>query len=142
MLHMSKELADRYVALWNEPDPATRSALIRELWAPDGNQVLVDPPEEIRAAAAAIAFPVPPLEVHGYDALEARVTRAYEMFVEPGEHVFEAAGEPSVLLSNVIAIRWSMVSTATREVVGGGLDVVALDGEGRIRTDHQFIGAS
>ncbi|WP_250573762.1 hypothetical protein [Nonomuraea sediminis] len=139
---MSKELADRYVALWNEPDPATRSALIRELWAPDGNQVLVDPPEEIRAAAAAIAFPVPPLEVHGYDALEARVTRAYEMFVEPGEHVFEAAGEPSVLLSNVIAIRWSMVSTATREVVGGGLDVVALDGEGRIRTDHQFIGAS
>lgn len=139
---MSKELADRYVALWNEPDPATRSALIRELWAPDGNQVLVDPPEAIRDAAAALAFPVPPLEVHGYDALEARVTRAYEMFVEPGEHVFEAAGEPFVLLSNVIGFRWSMVSTATREVVGGGLDVVALDGEGRIRTDHQFIGAS
>ncbi|MFI6600210.1 hypothetical protein ACIBHX_28535 [Nonomuraea sp. NPDC050536] len=139
---MSKELADRYVALWNEPDSATRGELIRQLWAPAGNQVLVDPPEAIRDAAAALAFPAPPLEVHGYDALEARVTRAYEMFVEPGEHVFETAGEPTVLLSNLVVVRWSMVSTGTREVVGGGLDVLALDGDGRIRTDHQFIGVS
>lgn len=137
-----KQCADRYVAQWNEPDPATRGALIRELWAPGGIQVLIDPPEAIRNAAAALAFPVPPLEVHGHEALDARVTRAYEMFVAPGEHVFRVAGEPFVLLSNVIGVRWSMVSVRDGEVVGGGLDILALDGEGRIRTDHQFIGVS
>ncbi|WP_433515195.1 hypothetical protein ACQP2T_06015 [Nonomuraea sp. CA-143628] len=137
-----KQWADRYIAQWNEPDPATRSALIRELWAPDGIQVLVDPPQEIRDAATALAFPVPPLEVRGHDALDARVSRAYEMFVEPGEHVFEAAEEAYSLMPNVLAIRWSMVSTRTGEAVGGGLDILAVDGEGRLRTDHQFIGAS
>ncbi|WP_188191865.1 hypothetical protein [Nonomuraea sp. SYSU D8015] len=135
-----KHLADRYVAQWNEPHPAARSALIREVWAPDGIQVLVDPPEAIRDAAAALAFPVPPLEVRGHDALTARVTRAYEMFVAPGEHVFEAAEEPFLLLPGVLGIRWSMVSTRTGERVGGGLDILALDEEGRVRTDHQFIG--
>lgn len=137
-----KRWADRYVAQWNEPDPATRTALVRELWAPDGVQVLVDPPQEIREAAADLAFPAPPLEVRGHDALDARVARAYEMFVAPGEHVFEAAGEASLLLPNVVAVRWSMVSTRTWEAVGGGLDILALDGDGRVRTDHQFIGVS
>jgi hypothetical protein len=33
-----------------------------------------------------------------------------------------------------------MVTTGTREAVGGGVDVLALDADGRIRTDHQFIG--
>jgi hypothetical protein len=137
-----KELAGRYIAQWNEPDPAKRSTVIRELWAQDGIQVLVDPPEEIRRAATALAFPVPPLEVRGHDALDARVTRAYEMFVAPGEHVFEAAEEVSVLLRNVIAVRWAMVSTRNGEAVGGGLDILALDENGAIRTDHQFIGAN
>src|SRR5690348_1309538 len=31
-------LGDRYIALWNEPDPAARRAMIRELWATDGSQ--------------------------------------------------------------------------------------------------------
>ena len=136
----TKQLIDRYVAQWNEPDPAARSALIDELWAPGALHVLVDPPQEVRDAAAALAFPAPPLEVRGLAALNARVTRAYEMFVAPGEHVFEAAAEPAVLLPDVVAVRWSMVATGTREPVGGGLDVLALDADGRIRTDHQFIG--
>jgi hypothetical protein len=36
-------LVDRYVALWNEPDRDIRRNAIRDLWAPDGAQVLVDP---------------------------------------------------------------------------------------------------
>ncbi|MEV5746267.1 hypothetical protein AB0L00_00490 [Actinoallomurus sp. NPDC052308] len=137
-----KELADRYIAQWNESDPAARSAAIRELWAEDGVQVLVDPPQEIRQAAAGLAFAVPPLEVRGHAAMDARVTRAYEMFVAPGEHVFEAAAEVCVLLPNVVGVRWSMTSTSSGEAVGGGLDVLALDDDGRIRADYQFIGAS
>ncbi|GAA4979981.1 hypothetical protein HD597_011905 [Nonomuraea thailandensis] len=135
-----QQWAGRYVAQWNEPDPATRSALIRELWAKDAVHILTDPPEAIRDAAAAIAFPVPPLEVRGHDALDARVTRAYEMFVEPGEHVFETAGEAVALLPRVVGVRWSMVSVRTGETVGGGLDVLVLDGDGRVLSDHQFIG--
>ncbi|MET7334724.1 hypothetical protein [Nonomuraea sp. NPDC005650] len=137
-----KQWADRYVAQWNEPDPAARAALIREVWAFDGVQVLVDPPQEIREAAAGLAFPVPQLEVRGHDALNARVTRAYEMFVASGEHAFERAEEASLLLPNVLGVRWSMVSTRTGQTVGGGLDILTLDGDGRIRTDHQFIGVN
>lgn len=147
MPHMSnpidaKQLADRYVAQWNEGDPAARTALVRELWAPDAIHVLVDPPQEIRDAAAALAVPAPPLEARGFDALNARVARGYEMFIASGEHVFEAAEEPFVLLPNVLGLRWTMRSTRTGEIAGGGLDILALDDEGRIRTDHQFIDTS
>lgn len=135
-----RQWTDRYVAQWNEPDPAARAALIRELWAPDGVQTLVDPPEEIREAATGLAFAVPALEVRGHDALNARVTRAYERFVAPGEYRFQAAGEARPLLAGVLSVRWSMVSARTGQVAGGGLDILALDGNGQIRTDHQYIG--
>src|SRR5947209_5651902 len=36
------ELIDRYLAAWNEPDPARRAALIEQVWAADGR--LIDPP--------------------------------------------------------------------------------------------------
>jgi hypothetical protein len=137
-----RQWAARYIAQWNEPDPAARAALVGELWAPDGVQVLVDPPQEIREAAAGLAFPVPSLEVRGHDALNARVTRAYEMFVAPGEYTFEVAGEAIRLGSSVLSIRWSMVAARTQQAVGGGLDIIALDGDGRIRSDHQFVGVT
>jgi hypothetical protein len=82
------QLVDRYISLWNDPDPAVRRKLIHEVWRPDGAEVLVDPPQEIREAAKNLEFPIPTLDVHGYDALEARVTRAYDMFIAPGEYVF------------------------------------------------------
>jgi len=135
------ELVDRYVALWNEPDPDVRRKLIHELWAPDGAQVLVDPPEEVRDVADRLKFSIPPLEVHGYDALEARVTRAHEMFVAPGAYVFEPGGNVSRPLSNVISFTWTMTARADGERAGGGLDVLAISTDGRIRTDYQFIGA-
>ncbi|MDL4814497.1 hypothetical protein [Actinomadura opuntiae] len=137
-----EQWSDRYIAQWNESDPETRRVLIKELWTPDGVQVLVNPPQEIRDAARNLAFPIPPLEVRGHDALNGRISRAYDMFVAPGEHVFKAAGEATYLLPNVLALRWSMASVDTGEAVGGGLDVITLDDEGRIRTDHQFIGGS
>jgi hypothetical protein len=73
--------------------------------------------------------------------LLARVTRAYEMFVAPGEHVFEARGDAFLLLPHLFSVRWSMVTSRGGQAVGGGLDVLALDADGRIRTDHQFIEA-
>ena len=136
----TKELADRYTELWNEADASARGALVRELWAEDGVHVIAEPPEEIRAAAANLAFPAPSLEVRGYAELTGRVARAYEMFVAPGTHAFRLRGEPHRLLSSVVAIRWSMVATDGGAVAAGGLDVLALDETGRIRLDTQYIG--
>ena len=82
----------RWFALWTEADPQARSRQVADLWATDGAQVLVDPPQEMRDAATALAFPVPRLEVRGHDEIDRRVTQAYAMFVEPGVHTFEAAG--------------------------------------------------
>jgi hypothetical protein len=49
----------RWFALWIEPDPQARSRQVAELWATNGAQVLVDPPQAVRDAATALAFPVP-----------------------------------------------------------------------------------
>jgi hypothetical protein len=91
-------------------------------------------------AADRLRFPIPPLEAHGYDALEARVARAYEMFVAPGDYAFEFRDNASHLLSNVVTFTWTMASRTGGGIAGGGLEILALDNEGRIRTDYQFIG--
>lgn len=141
--HDDKELtrfAERYVALWNEPDPAVRRAAIDELRAVDGAQILVDPPEPVRAAATDLAVPIPSFEVRGREALDRRVSRAYEMFIAPGEHVFAPHGHPVRLTPNLVGLGWAMVTRADGTVQGGGYEVIALDEEGRIRLDHQYIG--
>ena len=132
-------ISERYVALWNERDPEVRRSAIHALWAADGAQVLADPPMEVRRAAADLRFTTPTLEVRGHEALEARVARAYEMFVEPGDYEFRASSDATELLRNLVTIRWSRVATADGTHVGGGVDVIDLDEDGRIRTDYQFI---
>lgn len=133
-------LTEQYVALWNEADPALRRKRLEELWAVGGTQVLTDPPQAIREAAAEIAFPVPYLDVRGHDALEARVTRAYEMFLAPGEYVFSPLGSAVRLAGQLVGLGWAMESVADGSHAATGYDVLALDEDGRIRSDHQFIG--
>jgi hypothetical protein len=87
MTTSTTDLADRYVALWNEPDPDRRRTMVRERWCADAVQVL-DPPEEIRERAAELGFPRTTLEARGHAALEMRIARAYESFVAPGAFVF------------------------------------------------------
>ncbi len=131
-----KELVDRYVAVWNEPDPGGRRRAIAELWTEDGTQIL-QPPEEIREAAVSLGVS-PTLRARGHDELETRVARAYEQFVAPGEFVFRPRGNPS-RLDDVVKFGWEMVAKETGEVAGAGLEFVVLEGDGRIRTDYQFI---
>ncbi len=64
-----KSLAERYVALWNEPDPAVRRTIIRQLWAPAGEHIL-DPPKELRQPAHALGFQAPQLQSRGYAAIQ------------------------------------------------------------------------
>ncbi|HEY3201802.1 MAG TPA: hypothetical protein VGK55_14785 [Actinomycetes bacterium] len=148
---MGKQLDDqalvdftrRWFALWTEADPQARSGQVADLWATNGAQVLVDPPQEVRDAATALAFPVPRLEVRGHDEIDRRVTQAYAMFVEPGVYTFQAAAGDAVLLAPaLVGLGWDMVTVADGTVAGSGFDVIVLDDDGRILLDHQHIAPS
>jgi hypothetical protein len=102
----------------------------------------VDPPQEVRDAATALAFPVPRLEVRGHDEIERRVTQAYALFVEPGVYTFQAAGDAVLLAPALIGLGWEMVTVADGTVAGSGYDVIVLDDDGRILLDHQHIAPS
>ncbi|MFJ5308231.1 hypothetical protein [Streptomyces sp. NPDC088350] len=134
-----QDLAARYLAQWTEPDPARRRAAIESLWAEDGTHVL-QPPAEIREIAAGLGFDHPTLRAQGYDAIETRVTRSYERFVAKGGFTFRPRTD-AVRLDGLIQFRWDTVAVGSGDVVGGGLEVLALDAEGRIRTDYMFPGA-
>ena len=103
----------------------------------------MDPPQEVRHAATALAFPVPRLEVRGHDEIDRRVTQAYAMFIEPGVYTFQAAAGDAVLLAPaLVGLGWDMVTVADGTVAGSGYDVMVLDDDGRILLDHQHIAPS
>jgi hypothetical protein len=114
------EFTDRYVSLWNEPDPTLRRRLIAELWAPSGANLTATS------------------EHHGYQELEVRVSDAYEKFVGSGAYRFRslnnAAGH-----HDAVRFNWEMFNPATHEIASRGLEVFILDNDGRILTDYQFI---
>jgi hypothetical protein len=133
----SNDLADHYVALWNEPDPDRRRQLIAELWAVDGAQIL-QPPQEIREIAARPGIGLTAtLEARGHAALEVRATSAYEAFIAPGAFRFRRRDNVE-RLADVVKFNWEMVST-DGEVAGVGLEFLVLGPDGRIHRDYQFI---
>ena len=138
MLLDPKELVDRYVAVWIEPDAERRRKAIVELWAEDGVQIL-QPPQEVLKTAAELGL-TPTLKARGHDELEVRVTRSYEEFIAPREFVFRAR-DNAARLGNIVKFNWEMVTIGGGEVAGVGLEVLVLDDDGRIQVDYQFIEA-
>lgn len=134
----ARELADRYVAVWNEPDADTRRRAVEDLWAEDGLHLL-EPPEEIVKQAEEIGITAT-LEARGHDALVRRVTRAYDEFVAPGQFVFRRRGDVAAL-RDMVKLRWAMVPAGGGEVLAIGFDLLLLGPDGRIRSDYQFIEA-
>jgi hypothetical protein len=129
-------LADRYVAVWNEPDPTRRRAAVEQLWSEDASHTL-QPPQEIRTAADALGVAVD-LEARGHAALEDRVTKSHHQFVQQGGFVFRPAGD-AARLRDMVKLRWEMVPRAGGDVAATGLQILLLDADGRIRLDYQFI---
>jgi hypothetical protein len=132
-------LVDRYVAMWNEPDPDARRATIRALWSSSGTQVLHSPPQDVRDSAASLGFASPAFVVSGHEGLDARVNRAFEQFVATGTFVFRRSSGPARPLRNVVTFGWEMVPTDGGDVAGSGFEVIVLDSDGRIASDHQFV---
>src|SRR3954451_9031812 len=88
---------DRYIAMWNDPDPAQRRATIVAQWAPDAGNYTLN------------------LAAEGLDAIETRVTDAYEKYVATGRHRFQIH-QPPVAHHGAVRIWWEMVTVGDGEI--------------------------
>jgi len=89
------ELAEKYLALWNEPDGDRRRRLIAKLWTDDGRHIL-QPPQEVRGIAAQPGIAMTAiLEARGYEEIEARAASAYEHWSAPRGSASGGATTPS-----------------------------------------------
>src|SRR5262249_49885140 len=114
-----------------------RRKAVRELWAEDGAQVL-QPPEEMRQAAAGLGFLSLVLRARGHEELEARGARTYHQFIPSGENTFPARDNADRPRAGV-KFSWEMIPAGGGDVAGAGLEILFLDTDGRITTDYQFI---
>jgi hypothetical protein len=110
------DLVRRYVAVWHEPDAEMRRKAVHELWAEDGAQVL-QPPEEMRRAAAGLGFPSLVLRARGHEELEARVTRTYHEFIASGQYTFRSRANAD-RLGDVVKFNWEMIPAGGGEAAG------------------------
>jgi hypothetical protein len=132
-------LTDRYVALWNESDPAKRRSLVEAVWAPSGGQILLSAPEEVRTVARSLGFDTVTFEARGHDSLFERVTRAFEEFVAPGTYRFRRQGDAVRISAGMVSFKWEMIDMKTGEVAGAGVNVLLLENDGRVRVDHLMV---
>ena len=131
------ELAERYLALWNEPAADRRRRTIAELWTADGRHFL-QPPQEIRAIAARPGLAITAtLEARGPEEIEARATSAYEHWVASEGLSFRGRDDAD-RLGDVVKFHWEAVGK-DGEVTGVGLDVLVLGADGRIERDYTFV---
>lgn len=133
----AEQLADRYVALWNEPDADRRRRMIAQLWTDDGAEML-QPPQEIReiAASPGIGLAVT-LEARGHAELEARAATSYEHWVCSERLSFRGRDDVD-RLNDVVKFHWEAVSP-DGEPVAVGLVFLVLGADGRIERDYVFI---
>ena len=130
------ELAEKYVALWNESDGDRRRRMIAELWTEEGRHIL-QPPEEIRELAAQPGVALPAiLEACGHEEIEARARSAYVHWV--GTEGFSFRGrDDSDRIGDVVKFHWEAIKGG--EVAAVGLCFLVLAADGRIRRDYTFI---
>jgi hypothetical protein len=111
-----QEIAERYIACWNEADPQRRRKLIDEVWAEDASYV------------------DPLAEAHGRDEIDALVGAAQTQF--PGL-TFSLAG-PVDAHHRQARFQW-MLGPAGAEPVVIGFDVAVADGDGRLASVLGFL---
>ena len=116
----AQNIADRYAAVWNEPDAARRRAQIAALWSEDGDHYV-----GTRGAV-------------GYAELEERIRLSHDKNVAGAGNRFRAA-QDAQRLRNTVVFHWHMLPADGGTVLATGLEVLILGPDGRIRTDYQFI---
>ena len=130
-------LAEKYLALWNEPDADRRRRMIVELWTEDGRHIL-QPPQEIRAIAARPGLTITAiLEARGYEEIEARPASAYERWVG-SEGLSFRGRDDAERLGDVVKFHWEAVAE-DGTVAAVGLVFLVLAARGRITRDYTFV---
>jgi hypothetical protein len=131
------QLADRYIALWNEADSDRRRRAIAELWSEDGVHVL-QPPQEIREIAAQPGIGLSAvLEARGHEQIEARAASAYEHWVGSEGLSFRARDDADSL-GDVVKFHWEAVAP-DGELFAVGLTFLLTAADGRIERDYTFV---
>lgn len=110
------DLAERYLACWNETDPASRRRLIETHWAPGATYV------------------DPLADVQGYDAVDATIAAVQAQF--PGFVFTQLDGMDAH--HQQARFGWGLGAPGDDPLVEG-FDVVALDDEGRIERVYGFL---
>ncbi len=131
------QLADRYMALWNEPDADRRRRMIAELWTEDGSQIL-QPPREMREIAASPGIGLAAtLEARGHTELEARATASYDHWVG-SEGLSFRGRDDAERLGEVVKFHWDAI-TNEGQTAAVGLNVLVLAADGRIERNYTFV---
>jgi hypothetical protein len=110
------DIVERYLASWNETDPAARRKLIDELWAEDASYI------------------DPMAEAHGRDEIDATIAAVQGQFPD---FVFTPAG-PVDAHHRQARFTWGL-GPAGAEPIVVGFDVVVTDEDGRLTTVLGFL---
>jgi hypothetical protein len=113
------KIADRYLAVWSEPDPAARRAAVAALWAPDG-----------------VEFIDGGIQFRGHDGLDTRVREAYEQFVASAAYALTSAGD--VARHDDIVTFTVQLTTPDGEAAWAARIFLLLGRDGLIREDYQL----
>jgi hypothetical protein len=133
----AEQLADRYMALWNEPDADRRRRMIAELWTEGGSHIL-QPPQEMREIAASPGIGLAAtLEARGHAELEARAATSYEHWVG-SEGLSFRRRDDAERLGDVVKFSWEAVAK-DGEALAAGLNVLVLAADGRIERNYTFV---
>lgn len=118
-MRQSNELADLYIAVWNESDADKRRQIIRELWADDGTEC------------------TKARETKGYAELEARIKSSHEKNVRDGGCRFRSCQNADENHA-VIKFDWEMIRIKDDSIRATGSYVLLLNEAGKIRGAYFF----
>ena len=112
------QVAARYLAVWSEPDPASRRAAIAGRWAGDGCEF------------------VEGTRFQGNEQLCDRITAAYQEFVGSGRYTVSAASD--VTRHDDIVTLTIQLTALDGEVAWAARVFLLLDAGGLIKEDYQL----
>jgi len=112
-----QEIVEKYLAAWNETDPAKRRALVDEVWAADGSYT--DPLADVRGRAE-------------IDGLIGAVQQQFPGFVFTLGGTVDAHHDQA-------RFTWHLGPAGAAEAPVVGFDVAVLDGAGQIGSVYGFL---
>jgi hypothetical protein len=120
LMNEAQQLADRYVAAWNETDAGRRRQAIESLWTADGEHYV-----DTRQAV-------------GHAALEARIKGSFEKNVVGAGNRFRALNDAR-RLHDAVTFHWQMLPKDSEAVLATGFEFLVTNDDGRILVDYQFV---